>query len=132
MRYWSFGNENYGNWETPTSNNYKFSGDDYGKHLKTVSSALKAVDPDIFVGGVVFDQEESWMPSLQKTWMQGVVPHMKGAADYAIYHSYFLSTMDYSSGSGVYNLPSSSELYSADGSPAVQKYRSAVEGLMNK
>jgi len=92
VRHWEVGNENYGNWEEGTKMPGKalLSGDVYGKDFRVIADAMKKADPDIYIGAVAVDQDngEEWTGFFW--WMKGLLPELKGKADYLILHQYFM------------------------------------------
>lgn len=80
---WEVGNECYGNWEqgynvTGLGN---VTGTEYGQDFKVFAAAMKAVDPTIKIGAVVW-------PS-NSTWSSQVLAQVKDVADFLIVHEYF-------------------------------------------
>lgn len=102
-KYWEIGNETYGDWEAgfriDQSKNKDgqpeyVSGELYAKHVQVfVDSMQKAAaetGQEIFIGATLYDAPtEAWMTNTTKTWNEGVLKNLNGAADFYIVHNYF-------------------------------------------
>ncbi len=81
---WEVGNECYGGWETGYNvNGSVVTGTEYGQDFVVFAAAMKAVDPTIKIGAVVY-------PS-NVTWTSQVLTQVKNVADFLIVHEYFTS-----------------------------------------
>ena len=92
VRYWEIGNEVYGNWEegNKMAGKAQLTGDVYGKDLRIIADAMKKVDPDIYIGAVGHDTDDGGEWTGFFWWMRGLLPELKGKADYLILHQYFM------------------------------------------
>ncbi len=92
VRYWEVGNEVYGNWEegNKQAGKAQLTGDVYGKDMRVIIDAMKKVDPDIYVGAVGVDTDDGGEWTGFFWWMRGLLPELKGKADYLILHQYFM------------------------------------------
>jgi len=90
VKYWEVGNECYGKWEAgynvADASIGKLTPKEYGEDFRTFATAMKAVDPTIKIGAVVYDIEDEWNA--------GVLPEVKDAADFLSVHEYFTSVPD--------------------------------------
>ena len=90
IKYWEVGNEIYGNWEE----GYNIGGDivtgkEYGEDFNVFVKAMKAVDPSIKVGAVVWVNSETWGIASSKKWTSEVLTEVENSADFLILHEYF-------------------------------------------
>jgi alpha-L-arabinofuranosidase len=83
IKYWEVGNENYGGWEAGHEVNDRgvVTGKEYGEDFCVFADAMKAVDPNIKVGAVLYNKAGSWN--------RQVMIEVKDHADYFIVHHYF-------------------------------------------
>jgi Secretion system C-terminal sorting domain len=89
VKYWEVGNECYGNWEEGYNINGSIvTGTEYGEDFNVFAAAMKAVDPTIKIGAVVF----SGSGVNEKNWSSGVLQQVKNTADFLIMHEYFART----------------------------------------
>lgn len=93
VKYWEVGNENYGGW----SSGYIVNGDTingtmYGQMFNIFADSMKAVDPSIKVGAVVYEGENAqWTGA----WNQELLPIVQDHADFLAVHQYFTYAPDY-------------------------------------
>jgi alpha-L-arabinofuranosidase len=87
VKYWEIGNENYGSWSAGyIVNGDTINGTMYGNIFNVIADSMKAVDPTIKVGAVVFEGESNnWTGE----WNQDVLPIVQNHADYLVVHQYF-------------------------------------------
>ena len=80
---WEIGNECFGNWEQGynVAGLGTVTGTEYGEDFKVFAAAMKAVDPTIKVGAVLWQTNE--------TWSGQVLTQVKDVADFLIVHEYF-------------------------------------------
>ena len=116
-KYWEIGNETYGDWEAgfriDQSANKDgqpefVTGELYAKHVQVfVDSMQKAAaetGKEIFIGATIYDAPtEAWMTNTVKTWNEGVLKNLNGAADFYIVHNYFTPYNENSTASVVMN-----------------------------
>jgi len=89
IKYWEVGNECYGNWEEGYNINGSIvTGTEYGEDFNVFVAAMKAVDPTIKIGAVVF----AGTGVNEKNWSSGVLQQVKNTADFLIIHEYFART----------------------------------------
>lgn len=89
IKYWEVGNECYGNWEEGYNINGSIvTGTEYGEDFNVFVAAMKAVDPTIKIGAVVF----AGTGVNEKNWSSGVLQQVKNTADFLIMHEYFART----------------------------------------
>lgn len=87
VKYWEVGNENYGGWQA----GYKVNGDTitgtmYGEMFNVFADSMKAVDPSIKIGAVVYEGDTAqWTGS----WNQDLLPIVQDKADFLAVHQYF-------------------------------------------
>ena len=88
VRYWELGNEMYGAWETghTVAGKPDLTGDVYGADFRTIARAMKAVDPDIWVGAPSLPQ--NW-GSPFSDWTPAMLPEIQDDADFLVVHEYF-------------------------------------------
>ena len=84
--YWEVGNENYGPWQAGYTINGRgtITGAEYGKDFTVFADSMKAANPNIKVGAVIFPDSTSY-----NSWSAGVIPEAIKNADYFIIHEYF-------------------------------------------
>lgn len=101
--YWEIGNETYGDWEwgyrIDLSSNKDgqpeyVTGELYAKHVQVFVDSMKKAAAEtgheIFIGATLYDAPaEAWMTNTTKTWNEGVLKNLNGAADFYIVHNYF-------------------------------------------
>ena len=68
----------------------QLTGDVYGKDFQVIASAMKKVDPDIYIGAVAKETDDGGDWTGFHWWMKGLIPELKGKADYLILHQYFM------------------------------------------
>lgn len=95
VRYWEVGNENYGRWQA----GYDVAGDtitadEYGRDFCVFADSMKAADPTIKIGAVIFPFRTG---TNVENWTQDVVAQVQNHADYLIVHEYFTWAPDYNS-----------------------------------
>ncbi len=102
-KYWEIGNETYGDWEwgfrIDRSKNKDgqpefVTGELYAKHVQVFVDSMKKAATEtgheIFIGATLYDAPaEAWMTNTTKTWNEGVLKNLGGAADFYIVHNYF-------------------------------------------
>ena len=112
VRYWEIGNELYGPWEpgNTLAGKPQLTGDYYGKDFRTIADAMKAVDPDIYLGAVCYekDGEGEWVG--HHRWTARLLPELQGKADFLILHQYFLFPYDTATGK-IYQNPTNDALF---------------------
>lgn len=93
VKYWEVGNENYGSWVKGYEvNGQKMTGAMYGKMFNAFADSMKAVDPSIKIGAVVYEGETNpWTGE----WNQELLPVIQDHADYLVVHQYFTWAQDY-------------------------------------
>ncbi|MCP4520587.1 MAG: hypothetical protein GY827_02630 [Cytophagales bacterium] len=86
VKYWELGNENYGPWQagfdlaTPQK---------YGEACVVFANKMKAVDPSIKIGVVIYEEEGGFNNTPQaKDWNKIVLPIVQDVADFLIVHHY--------------------------------------------
>eukprot|EP00927_Polykrikos_kofoidii_P041836 TRINITY_DN3569_c0_g1_i1.p1 TRINITY_DN3569_c0_g1~~TRINITY_DN3569_c0_g1_i1.p1 ORF type:complete len:1469 (-),score=170.19 TRINITY_DN3569_c0_g1_i1:161-4567(-) len=124
VKYWTLGNENYGNWETPNSERYGRTLDAaaYGKAFVQLADALKKLDSNIFIGPVVREtDEESGLGAKAKSWMELLGPYIPNHADFLDFHSYFMDV------GNPYRKPSTEDIYRNDDNTHVDGLSYQVE-----
>jgi len=84
--YWEVGNENYGKWQAgyTVTGLDTISGTEYGKDFGIFADSMKAANPAIKVGAVIYTDETGY-----RNWSAGVLGSLNGKADYLIMHEYF-------------------------------------------
>jgi hypothetical protein len=136
VRYWEIGNEVYGNWEegNKQSGKAQLTGDVYGKDLRVIADAMKKVDPDIYVGAVGVDTDDGGEWTGFFWWMRGLLPELKGKADYLILHQYFMwpfngdTYLNPTNETFLGNLHKVTDAYSSAGA-MVDKYAATEKGI---
>ncbi len=82
VKNWEIGNECYGKWETGYDVNGSIvTGKEYGEDLRVFAEKMKAVDPTIKIGAVMYSKSGSWNTQVMK--------EVKDAADFLVVHNYF-------------------------------------------
>tara|TARA_B100000989_G_scaffold270553_1_gene226723 strand:+ start:134 stop:1897 length:1764 start_codon:yes stop_codon:yes gene_type:complete len=85
IKYWEVGNENYGPWQAGhTVNGIQISGTDYGNIFNVFVDSMKAADPTIKIGAVIFPHD-----GVYNNWSRNVLQKVQNTADYLIIHDYF-------------------------------------------
>lgn len=116
-KYWEIGNETYGDWEAgyriDVSKNKDgqpeyVTGELYAQHVQVFVDSMKKaaaeIGQEIFIGATIYDAPtEAWMTNTTKTWNEGVLKNLKGAADFYIVHNYFTPYNENSTASVVMN-----------------------------
>lgn len=87
VKNWEVGNENYGGWQAGyIVNGVQINGTMYGQAFNVFADSMKAADPTIKIGAVVFDAESaSWTGN----WNQDLLPIIQDKADFLAVHQYF-------------------------------------------
>ena len=85
IKYWEVGNENYGPWQAGYSvNGNQITGSDYGTIFNVFVDSMKAADPSIKIGAVVFPHDGNY-----NNWTRMVLQEVENTADFLIIHDYF-------------------------------------------
>lgn len=86
IKYWELGNENYGEWQA----GYSFADPaKYANACIEFYNKMKAVDPDIELGVVLYEGEGGLYPEVQgNDWNEIVLPIVKDHMDFIIIHQY--------------------------------------------
>ena len=85
IKYWEVGNENYGPWQAGhTVNGIQISGTDYGNIFNVFVDSMKAADPTIKIGAVIFPHD-----GVYNNWSRNVLQKVQNTADFLIIHDYF-------------------------------------------
>ena len=85
IKYWEVGNENYGPWQAGYSvNGNQITGSDYGTIFNVFVDSMKAADPSIKIGAVVFPHDGNY-----NNWTRRVLQEVENTADFLIIHDYF-------------------------------------------
>ena len=85
IKYWEVGNENYGPWQAGYSvNGNQITGSDYGTIFNVFVDSMKAADPSIKIGAVVFPHDGN-----HNNWTRRVLQEVENTADFLIIHDYF-------------------------------------------
>lgn len=83
--YWEVGNENYGKWQSGfIVNGDTLDGNEYGRDFRIFADSMKAADPTIKVGAVIYPEALDF-----RKWSAKVLPELQGKADFLIIHEYF-------------------------------------------
>jgi hypothetical protein len=129
VRYWEIGNECYGPWEEGNQMPGKpqLTGDVYGSDFLVMEAAMKKVDPDIYVGAVVFpkDGEDEWIG--HHWWSKTLLTTVQNQADFLVFPEYFIWPFDTANH---YTYPSDDELLSDV--REIQDDRDALGRIMNR
>ncbi|NQU53158.1 MAG: T9SS type A sorting domain-containing protein [Bacteroidetes bacterium] len=87
IKNWEIGNECYGNWEEGYDVNGSIvTGKEYGEDLRVFAEKMKAVDPSIKIGAVMYPKSDDWNDQVMK--------EVKNHADFLVVHNYFTSEND--------------------------------------
>lgn len=87
IKNWEIGNECYGKWEEGFDVNGSIvTGKEYGEDLCVFAEKMKAVDPDINIGAVMYPKSDEWNDQVMK--------EVKDHADFLIVHNYFTTFND--------------------------------------
>jgi hypothetical protein len=82
IRNWEIGNECYGKWEEGYDvNGSIITGKEYGEDFCVFVEKMKAVDPSIKIGAVMYPKDDSWNNQVMK--------EVKNHADFLVVHNYF-------------------------------------------
>ena len=85
IKYWEVGNENYGPWQAGhTVNGIQIDGTEYGDIFNVFVDSMKAADPSIKVGAVIFPHDGNY-----NNWSMKVLQKVENTADFLIIHDYF-------------------------------------------
>ena len=85
IKYWEVGNENYGPWQAGyLVNGDTIDGIKYGDIFNVFADSMKAADPTIKIGAVLFRQD-----GVYNDWSKKVLYKVENKADYLIIHNYF-------------------------------------------
>ena len=85
IKYWEVGNENYGPWQAGyLVNGDTIDGIKYGDIFNVFADSMKAADPTIKIGAVLFRQD-----GVYNDWSKKVLSKVENKADYLIIHNYF-------------------------------------------
>lgn len=86
ITYWELGNENYGPWQSGFD---LASAQQYADACLVFATAMKAKDPTIKIGVVLYEGEGGFNSSPQAVdWNETVLPVVQNIMDYAIIHHY--------------------------------------------
>jgi hypothetical protein len=66
----------------------------YGQDFQVIASAMRKVDPDIFIGAVAVDKDSGDDWNGYHWWMRGLLPELHQKADFLIFHEYFIYPFD--------------------------------------
>ena len=87
VRNWEVGNECYGKWEVGFDVNGSIvTGKEYGEDFRIFAEKMKAVDPTIKVGAVMYPKSDDWNDQVMK--------EVKDHADFLVVHNYFTAEKD--------------------------------------
>ena len=85
IKYWEVGNENYGSWQAGyIVNGDTIDGTKYGDIFNVFADSMKAADPTIKIGAVLFRQDGAY-----NDWSEKVLSKVENKADFLIIHNYF-------------------------------------------
>lgn len=85
IKYWEVGNENYGSWQAGyIVNGDTIDGTKYGDIFNVFADSMKAADPNIKIGAVIFPIDGNY-----NNWTKKVLPKVQNSADFLIIHDYF-------------------------------------------
>ena len=85
VRYWEIGNENYGPWQAGYMvEGEQITGTMYGEIFRVFADSMKAADPTIHLGAVIYPLDEDY-----DNWTAQVLPEVQNDADFLIVHDYF-------------------------------------------
>eukprot|EP00928_Gymnodinium_smaydae_P062475 TRINITY_DN46329_c0_g1_i1.p1 TRINITY_DN46329_c0_g1~~TRINITY_DN46329_c0_g1_i1.p1 ORF type:complete len:595 (+),score=57.03 TRINITY_DN46329_c0_g1_i1:43-1827(+) len=86
VKYWEYGNENYGSWEPPDDTYGNVTGANYGACFNAVYDNFTATYPDTYLGAVAYQSASSSIPNYMEDMLSvGVADR----ADFFILHNYF-------------------------------------------
>lgn len=86
IKYWEIGNENYGPW---TAGFDLGTPEEYGQICVTFAEKMKAIDPTIEIGVVLYEGYGGFNNTVQgKDWNEKVMPITQDIADFYIIHHY--------------------------------------------
>lgn len=86
VRYWEIGNENYGPWQAGYMvEGEQITGTMYGQIFRVFADSMKAADPNIHLGAVIYPLDEDY-----DDWTSEVLPQVQNDADFLIVHDYFV------------------------------------------
>lgn len=90
VKYWEVGNENFGDWEAGSRlpDAPPLDGAEYGHLFNIFVDSMKAADPTIKVGAVVFDMPTSH-DLIHTSWNRLLFPVIRDKADFLSVHHYF-------------------------------------------
>lgn len=90
VKYWEVGNENFGDWEAGSRlpDASALDGAEYGRLFNIFADSMKAADPSIKVGAVVFDMPSSH-DLIHTSWNRLLFPVIRDKADFLSVHHYF-------------------------------------------
>ncbi len=85
IKYWEVGNENYGPWQAGyVVNGDTINGSKYGDIFNVFADSMKAADPSIKIGAVLFPHD-----GVYNDWSKEVLQKVQNTADFLIIHDYF-------------------------------------------
>ena len=85
VQYWEIGNENYGPWQAGYMvEGEQITGTMYGEIFRVFADSMKAADPTIHLGAVIYPLDEDY-----DNWTAQVLPEVQNDADFLIVHDYF-------------------------------------------
>jgi hypothetical protein len=85
IKYWEVGNENYGPWQAGyLVNGDTIDGTKYGDIFNVFADSMKAADPTIKIGAVMFRND-----GVYNEWSKKVISKVENKADFLIIHNYF-------------------------------------------
>lgn len=85
IKYWEVGNENYGSWQAGhIVNGDTINGTKYGDIFNVFVDSMKAADPTIKIGAVLFPHD-----GVYNDWSKQVLQKVENKADFLIIHDYF-------------------------------------------
>lgn len=86
VRYWEIGNENYGPWQSGYMvEGEQITGTMYGEIFRVFADSMKAADPTIQIGAVIYPLDEDY-----DDWTSEVLPQVQNDADFLVVHDYFV------------------------------------------
>jgi hypothetical protein len=85
IKYWEVGNENYGSWQAGyVVDGDTINGTKYGDIFNVFADSMKAADPTIKIGAVLFPHD-----GVYNNWSKQVLQKVQNTADFLIIHDYF-------------------------------------------
>ena len=85
IKYWEVGNENYGPWQAGyLVNGDTIDGIKYGDIFNVFADSMKAADPSIKIGAVLYRHD-----GVYNDWSKKVLSKVENKADFLIIHNYF-------------------------------------------